>query len=422
MSLFEKIFGTNKSKVVGQQFELLNNTFGAVFTSFNGKIYDSPEIRSCVDAIARNVAKQSPKHIRTKGEKYESLKDDEITRIVSQQPNELMNAYDFYYALVSELELNNNAFAYIQRDENGKLTGLYPIRAGMYELVEYRGNVYIQFQFGSGKTYTASVRDDVIHLKRFFCENDVLGGSNQPIKKVMALKNVINEGIENAIKTTQGVKGILKTEKTMLRPEDIKATRDKFVADFISNNDGSGIAGLDATTSFTPVSITPQTASDGQINAVSTEVMNYFGVNQAIISSKYNEEEWIAFYESVVEPIVDMLSMEMTNKIFTLDERRRGNKIVFEENRMNYVSSQRKISVAKELQNYLSINEVRKMFGFDPVDDPMGDKILQSLNYVNSDIADIYQLKTTGIKPTIVTTEETQKIEEEDTKEVEDVK
>lgn len=421
MSLFEKIFGTNKNKVVGQQLELLNNAFGASFTSYDGKIYDSPEVRSCIDAIARNVAKQSPKHIRSKGNKYESLVDDEISRIVGAQPNELMNAYDFYYALTSELQLNNNAFAFIKRDENGKMIGLYPIRAGMYELVEYRGNIYIQFQFGSGRTYTASIRDDVIHLKRFFCENDVLGGSNKPIKKVMALKNVINEGIENAIKTTQGIKGVLKTEKTMLRPEDIKATRDRFVADFISDNDGSGIAGLDATTTFQPVSISPQTASDGQINLVQTDVMNYFGVNQAIISSKYTEEEWIAFYESVIEPIVDMMSMEMTNKIFTLDERRRGNKIVFEENRMNYVSSQRKISVAKELQNYLSINEVRRMFGFDPVDDPMGDKILQSLNYVNSDIADVYQLKNTGINVDAITKQDIQAQEQEDIEENKEV-
>lgn len=412
MGLFEKIFGTSKSKVKGEQFSLLNNAFGASFSSYNGRIYDSAEIRACVDAIARNVAKQSARHVRSKGKKYEVL-DDDITRIVGEQPNELMNAYDFYYRMVSELLLNNNAFAYIQRDEKGKLTGLYPIKAGCYELVEYAGDLYIQFHFGSGKTYTASVRDDIIHLKRFYCGNDFTGDGNTPIVELMSFKHIINEGIVNAIKTTQGIKGVLKTTKTMLKPEDIKATRDKFVQDFVEGSDGSGIAGLDATTDFQPVNISPQTATDGQLTSLNTDIMNYFGISENILSSKFEESEWIAFYQSTLQPILNSLVQEMTNKIFTYDERRRGNRITFEENRMEYVSTNQKVSLIKELANYLSINEVRRLFGFEPIDDEMGDKILQSLNYVNSNIADLYQLKGVDLPNNITQQVKVEEQEEE---------
>lgn len=392
MSLFERIFGTNKNVQKGEQVQMLNNTFGASFSNYDGLIFNSAEIRACIDAIARNVAKQSVIHIRQKGKRFEVV-DDELGRLIGEQPNELMNAYDFYYRMTSELLLNNNSFAYIQRDEKGKVTGLYPIKAGCYELVQYGKDLYIQFHFGSGKTYTASVRDDVIHLKRFYSSKDFEGEGNKPIVELMSFKHVVNEGIVNAIKTTQGVKGILKTEKTMLKPEDVKATRDRFVQDFISNSDGSGIAGLDATTSFTSVNIDPKTATDEQINQINTDVMNYFGVNEAILSSKFSETEWIAFYQSTLQPIVAMFTQEMTNKIFTYDERRRGNKIKFRESALDYVSIQQKIQLVKEFGNYLSINEARQIIDLEPIEDEIGDKYLQNLNYVNSSIADLYQLK-----------------------------
>ncbi len=31
---------------------------------------------------------------------------------------------------------------------------------------------------------------------------------------------------------------------------------------------------------------------------------SYFGVNENIVQNKYDEDEWIAFYESEVEPIL----------------------------------------------------------------------------------------------------------------------
>jgi hypothetical protein len=41
------------------------------------------------------------------------------------------------------------------------------------------------------------------------------------------------------------------------------------------------------------------------------------------------------------------------------------------------------------MNNYLTINEVRKIFNLDPLED--GDVRLQDLNHISSDIADDYQ-------------------------------
>ena len=102
-SMFKKIFKTDKINVFGNRLEFLNG-YQPVFTTFNGNIYNNTTVRSCIDAIARNGAKLSPKHIRKGNNQLQNLNDN-INRIISEQPNELMNAYDFYYKIISQLYL-----------------------------------------------------------------------------------------------------------------------------------------------------------------------------------------------------------------------------------------------------------------------------------------------------------------------------
>lgn len=385
-SLFQIIFGTNRQPNLEryQQLQLLNG-YQAQWTNYDGELYNNSQVRSCIDAIARNVAKLSPKHIRyfyENGKQRIEKVDGRVQRLIGKKPNELMNAFSFYYKVISELYLNNNAFIYIARNELNEPIGLYPIRANMYKLLEKDGNIFIQFSFlNGGKTYVASLKDDVIHLKKFYCKEDILGGNNTPITKTMSIKHIINEGIINAIKTTQSIKGILKSQKAMLKPEDIKKMRDTFVNDFM--NSDNNIGGLDATMSFEPVNITPTTASDGQITRFDDEILNYFGINQEILQSKYNEEQWNAFYESVIEPIALEMSLEFTNKIFSIGEQYHGNEIVFEANRLQYASNNTKISIIKEAGalGILTINECREIMNLSPIDD--GDVRVQSLNYID---------------------------------------
>ena len=387
MGLFDMIFGRDNEKQKAVELRLLND-YRAVFSRFGGDIYDTAMIRTCIDTIARNAAKLSPKHIRSTDRGFETL-NKTIQRLVSEQPNEIDNAYSFYYKVVSQLYLYNNAYVFIARDPNGVPIGLYPVLPERTKLLEYQGNIYVDFTFGGGRHYVASLKDDVILLKRFYCQGDILGDNQDAIIKAMSFRHVMQEGIINAIKTTANLKGYLKTTKTMLKPEDVKRTRDQFVNDFISNSDGTGIAGLDATTDFKPLDLNPVTASDGQVEYINAEIKNYFGLCDEIIQSKYTEDEWNAFYESVLEPIAVQMSLEFSNKLFTLRERQFGNKIIFESNRLQYASNTTKVQIARYLNNYLTMNEIREIFNLAPLDD--GDKILQDLNHINADIADDYQ-------------------------------
>ena len=366
-SLLGRIFGSEKNTTApstSEQIEILEGR-KAVFTPYKGDFHEDPDVLACVDTIARNGAKMHPRHIRNFNGKIENVKGN-LYKLLAKQPNEVQNAYKFYYQIITDLELYNNSLVYIQRDENLKVTGLYPLEFREIKLYEYNNEIWVKFSFGRSKERFVPY-NRCIHLTRFVGKDGIFGGSSQPIIKVLDIKHVLDEGIVNAIKTTQSIKGILKSTKAMLKPEDVKKMRDQFVNDFIDyHRNKSGIGGLDATTDFTPVKIEPQTATDNQIKMFDEKVLKYFGINENIIESKYSEDEWNAFYESVLEPIGLQMSLEFSNKIFTPTEKNFGNEILFESNRLQYASNKTKIELVRYASNIMTINELREIFNLAP--------------------------------------------------------
>ena len=378
-SLFSRIFGTDKSSVVPQtatEVKVLDDN-KAVFTPYKGDFHNDIDIRACVDAIARNGAKMHPRHIRNFDGKMENLKSN-LYKMLSKQPNEIQDAYKFYYQIITNLELYNDSFVYIQRDNDLNVTGLYPLDFSEGKLYEFEGKLWIKFRFGRSKERFVPY-DSCIHLTRFVGKDGLFGGNSLPIVKTLSIKHIIDEGIVNAIKTTQHIKGIIKSTKALLKPEDVKKMRDQFVEDFIRNGDKSGIGGLDATTDFTPVKIEPTTASENQIKIFDNKILSYFGVNENIIMSKYSEDEWNAFYESVLEPIGLQMSLEFTNKLFTPTQKNFGNEIIFESNRLQYASNKTKIELLSKATNIMTMNELREIFNLAPRED--GDVILIDQNH-----------------------------------------
>lgn len=386
-SFFKKVFGTDpKKQSKGTELQFLNG-YSPIWRYFDGNLYENPTVRSCVDVIARNGAKLSPKHLRNNDREFSDL-NGRIKTLISEKPNRFMNAYDFYYKIITSLYIDNDAFVYVERDDRGNLKSLYPIRYQAIRFFEDGDDIFVKFSFANGKEHFVNYKN-LIHLKRHFFTEEMLGGNNNPLNETLKLKQVIEDGETNAIQMTQSLKGILKVTKGMLNDKDIKERRDSFVRDLTDVNTNKGIAGTDSTMEFQEINLNPKTASDKQKDDVNKEVLNYFGLSENILQSKYSEDEWNAFYESVLEPIAIMLGLEFTNKLFTAKEKSYGNKIVFESSRLQYASNKTKIEVARYMNNYMTINEIREVFNLAPIED--GDKIMQDLNHIDGAIANEYQ-------------------------------
>ena len=387
-SIFKNIFGNNsntKQPSTSTEIEIIDGR-KAVFTRYNGDHVNDYNVITCVDAIARNAAKMHPIHLRNFADKTERLQDI-IYTIVAKKPNELQNAYQFYYQVISNLMFYNDSFIYVQRDENYKLTGLYPLDFNEGKLYEYNNKIWVKFKFGRNKERFVPY-NDCIHLTRFVGMDGLSGGSSVPLIKVLSIKHVLDEGIVNAIKTTQSIRGILKSTKAILKPEDVKRMRDQFVKDFMDGENTNGIGGLDATTTFDPVEIKPTVASSDQIKNIDDKILSYFGLNEKILQSKYSEDDWNAFYESVLEPIGIQMSLEFTDKIFTPTEKAFGNEILFESNRLQYASNKTKIELLRYGSNIFLIDELREVFNVSPLPNGEGQKVLIDQNHQQTNEVD----------------------------------
>ena len=398
MGFIRKIFRDGKSKEnqsLKSRVEVMNGG-PAIFTQFSGNAYESDIYRSAVDSIARNVAKLKPVHVVTI-ERNRKDGDNYLNRILQVRPNPYMTSYDMIYKIVTHYYLYNNAFAYLQKDENGKLTGIYPLSpVNMEYLTDLTGELYCRFFFAGDKQVTLSFRD-VFTIRRFYNSNDLLGDKNTAILNTLDLAHTQNEGISNSIKSSATIKGLLKYNQ-ILSPENLKKEKEEFIKDYLSISNNGGIAALDSKMDYVPLEIKGVSIDNEQMSAVKQKIYDYLGVSEKIVNSTYNEDEWSAFYESVVEALGVQISLELTDKIFTQREQAFGNSIIMEANRLQVASNATKVNMIKELMplGLFTVNQALEILNLPSVEN--GDRRLQTLNVANTEIVDEYQMNKKGVK------------------------
>jgi len=381
---FKNIFANNiiKDKIF-QSLKLLNG-FQSRHLNYGSKHYDQLIYRSCIDVIAKQVAKLTPDIKLTTNSGYYS----NLNWLLKNQPNEYMNRYDFLYKTASILFDTNNCFIY-KRVLNGKISGFYPIPYSEIEFMEYDNEIYAKFRFNRGfEVYIPY--SELIHLRRHYNTNELFGSTQTVVlAPILEVLKAIDSGMINSVEASTQLRGIIKYSGN-LRKEDLDKYKDDFVKSYMTLT-GDGIGILDSKCDFTPILVNPKS-----INALQHElVLNYFsysfGVSKSILLGTATESDYNAFYELTIEPLLVQLSLEFTNKIFTRYEVENGCEILLTANKLLFTGVSTKTTLAKDVlpMGLFSINEVRDMYGYNPIDD--GDRHIISLNYVDLSKANEYQ-------------------------------
>lgn len=393
MNLLQRIFRPKPQPTRTQRAEVMSGS-PAYFTPFSGGAYESDIYRSAVDAIARNTAKLKGSHVVIiDGQRRPG--DPALNRLLQVRPNPYMTAYDLQYKLVTHLYLHNTAFAFLQKSDSGQLEAIWPLRPSNMEFVtDPSGALYCRFQFAEGQTVILPF-GDVIVLRRHFNSNDLLGDTNRAILPTLDLAHTQNQGLQNAIEKSATIRGLLKYNQ-VLSPEKLKAEKDAFINDYLTVANTGGIAALDSKADYVPLKMEPYAIDEKQLASVKTKVYDYLGISEKIVNSSYDENEWAAFYESVIEPFALQLSLELTSKVFTKREQAFGNSIMFEANRLQFTSANSKVNIIKELMPFglFTVNQALEILNLPAVED--GDRRIQTLNVVNADLVDKYQMDKEG--------------------------
>lgn len=377
-SLFQKIFGTKKETIIpnSKPYELIS-TSSYAFVPYSGQIFDSDIVRAALRPKANAVGKLSAKHVRGEGVDLKINPDANI-RAILERPNPYMSMQDFLMKLTYQREINHNAFTYVDRDDYGRPIALWPIPYSLVELLDKSGELWVRFQFWTGKRMAVPY-EDVIHLRKDFAINDFFGESgNKPLKNPMEVIGYTDQSIVAAVKSSAVIKWIMKF-KNMLQPDDVKKQIAEFKKNYLSIENEGGAAASDPRYDLEQVKENNFVPNAAQMKETTQRLYSYFGVNEAIVQNKYDEDGWNAFYESEIEPISIQLSNALTQAFFTARERGHGNRIIFESSSLQYASMGTKLNLREMVdRGAMSPNEWRLIMNMAPVEG--GDEYIRRLD------------------------------------------
>ena len=391
----------NRVKLIVSQ-----NGAPAIFGSPNDNVLTNDVVIQCIAAIARDIKKLLPKHVKeVDGKKV--VVNDSINKIL-RRPNRNMTISDFLEAVIWQLYGRDNCFIYpvyeIKEDANGTYKRIY---SEMYILMPTFTEFYVddmdnvidvKFTFGNGQTITLNYQK-IIHLKRNFGLNDLMGGDkygrphNESLIKTTKLSEALLEGVNRGAIASQTIQGVMKYN-VLLDNGEMKNNIDQFNQMLAQSK--SGIVGLDLAGEYVPVTRDVKLVDAETIEYADKKIARNFGVSQQILDGIATADEKRAFYDTTLEPIVVSLNQAFTNNLFTDGEINRGHEIKFYHNIMETFSIEEQFEHYKELMDRgaMTPNEVRDRIGLPPMEN--GDEAIMSLNYVKKNDASTYQLGKAG--------------------------
>lgn len=346
---------------------------GNGFYAWNGKLYQSDIVRACMRPKVKGVGKLVGKHLREtidrEGKRRIAYNADARLRYLLEEPNPYMTGQKLQEKLAAQLVLNNNAFALIIRDENGLPVEIYPITASSVQAI-YRkdGTLCLDFILVNGRRMVFAYTD-IIHLRSDFCENDLFGSPlAQTLMPLMEIVGTTDQGIVKAIRNSSVVRWLIKYN-TALRDDALDAKAKEFAQRFLDVENGSGVVVVDSKSEATQINPQDYVPNAAQMDRTTQRIYAIFNTNPKIVLSQYNEDEWNAYYEAELEPIVRELGEEYTRKLFSRRERAAGNRIVFEATNLATASMSTKLGLQAMVDRGSMLpNEWRAVLNLAPID------------------------------------------------------
>lgn len=376
MGLFDRLRG----KTVGG-VRMMEHT-GGNFFAWNGKVYQSDIVRAAIRPYVQAVGKLVAKHIRETINKDGSMtlvvNPDAYLRFLLEEPNEWMSGQMMQEKLATHLILNNNAFAVIFRNPDGLPVKIYPVSAANVEAIENKGELSLRFSMRNGSFLTVPYRD-VIHLRRDYNEDDLFGTPLAPaLAPLMEIANTTDQGIVKAIKNSAVIRWLLKFTNSM-RPEDQKTQAEQFAQSFLSVDNGTGVAAVDSKADAIQIKPDSYVPNAAQMDRTTQRIYALFNTNERIVNSSRTEDEWNAYFDAEIEPVLLQLQNEFTRKLFSRMQRGFGNKIVFEASSWDSASIATKLNLLQMVdRGALTPNEWRATFNLAPL--PGGDTPVRRLD------------------------------------------
>lgn len=359
---------------------------------FDKEAWYHDTFRATVDAIASHGSKGQFQSviINKEGRIEKVIRNDRMTRLLNERPNEVMTGTEFKYRMIANLETKTTAVAYIKW--NGiKPEAIYPVDYTSYEFKKVIGGGYaIEFTDYEGEVKALPLECCII-MRKFYNDRLASGDGNAPVYKVLDMSKASDEGFIESLTVSNKVRGLLKQKKAMLDPKDVEKSQEKFTERFNQAAGKGGIIAVDSMEEYVPLNVSPNAANAAQMREINNRIYTYLRTSEKIVQNTYSEQEGMAWREGKIEPIWNLFAEAVTAVYFTQHERECGNKIIMTGGVMMGMSVNSIVQILNTTKETgeLTTNERRELIGYPPVEG--GDIRQVSLNFINSKNQDKYQ-------------------------------
>lgn len=385
-----------------QKWAQMLNGYTPIFSQFGTNIYASDVVQQAVKCIVDEMKKLNPTHIRYN--RNDPVPVSGTIQTLLNDPNPVMTTSEFLEKITWLLLLNYNAFIlptyYIYTNKDGTQVrvydGLYPLKPTFVEFIEDESNrLYVKMRFENNFETTIPY-SDLIHIKYNYSINEYMGGDvsgqpdYKPVLDTLQLNQTLLEGVAKAMKASYAVNGVVKYN-TMLDDGKTEAAMQELETKL--RNSESGFLPLDLKSEFTPLERSTQLVDEATLKFIDEKILRNWGVPLSILTGDYTKEQYAAFYQKTLEPLIISISQAFTKKLFTRRERAFGNEIRLYPKDLIFMTVDQTLEMVNMLSNTGSIyeNEKRVAFGLQPLPELEGKRYM-SLNWVDVDIANQYQM------------------------------
>lgn len=401
MGWFTDLFKKQNENPTQTKYAEVMSGHAPIFSQFGQDIYASDVVQQAMACIVSEIKKLRPEHIIEKGNDIVPVNSD-LQRVLNN-PNPLMTSSDFLEKITWLYLLNYNVFIiptyYEWKDKDGavkrRYDGLYPIQPSQVDFIEdTSGKLFVKFRFNNGQEYILNY-SDVIHIKKNYSVNQYMGGNecgqpdNEALIKTLNINHQLLQGVASAMKSTFAINGVVKYN-TMLDDGKTETALKELEAKLKKSE--SGFLPLDLKAEYVPIKKEIQLVHNDTLKFIDEKILRHFGVSMPMLTGDYSKQQYEAFYQKTLEPIIISFSQAFTKVLFTQREYSFGNRVKFYPKELIFMSTDQTLQMVTLLSNTGALyeNEKRVAFGLRPLAELEGKRYM-SLNWIDATKANEYQ-------------------------------
>jgi len=201
-----------------------------------------PNVRTCVDFLARNIA-QLGLHVfrRVSDTDRERLTDHPLARLIDR-PNDWTTRYRLIESLVADLGIYFNAY-WLKFRQDGHLQ--YLLRVPPDAVTVYAGLTPLRYEVNVGGQVLKPAPEDIVHFRGYNPENAAVGLSPlETLRRILAEEHAAGDYREHFWQNAARMGGVI--ERPAAAPEWSPAARQRFKAEWESLYAGSDSSGKTA--------------------------------------------------------------------------------------------------------------------------------------------------------------------------------